>query len=65
MSQNASRLPWTRDQTIRKLDEIMQRIHDECLAHGKQKKGPVNYPRGANRAAFNTLAAAIVAMGVN
>jgi len=65
MSQNASRLPWTRDQTIRKLEEIMQRIHDDCLAHGKQKKGPVNYPRGANRAAFNTLAAAITAMGVN
>jgi len=65
MAQNAARLPWSHEQTITKLDEIMKRIHNDCLEHGKQKKGPVNYPRGANRAAFNTLATAITAMGVN
>jgi glutamate dehydrogenase (NADP+) len=64
MSQNAHRMPRTREQTLSALDEIMADIHAACVREGRDKSGWVNYPRGANRAGFRRLARGLAAIGV-
>ncbi|GAA0854434.1 NADP-specific glutamate dehydrogenase [Aliiglaciecola litoralis] len=46
------------------LQSIMQTIHDKCVEFGRRQDGTIDYALGANRAAFNRLASALVAQGV-
>jgi len=64
LSQNAHRMPRTREQTLGALDEIMTDIHNACVREGRDRSGWVNYPRGANRAGFRRLARGLAAIGV-
>ena len=63
MTQNAQRLPWTRQQVDAHLKEIMQSIHRSCVRHG-ERDGRVDYVDGANVAAFVKVADAMMAQGV-
>ena len=63
MAQNAMRLAWGRDEVERRLQDIMQRIHEACVEHGKLA-GSIDYVRGANIAAFVRVADAMLAQGV-
>jgi len=65
MMQNASRSPWSRDRVLERLDEVMTEIHQNCVDKGERDRGPVDYIRGANLAAFDRLGRAIVAAGPN
>jgi glutamate dehydrogenase (NADP+) len=63
-SQNALRLSWSREEVDRKLDDIMEQIHDKCVSYGRQPDGFINYVKGANLAGFVKVADAMVAYGV-
>jgi len=64
MSQNAIRLPWSRDEVDSRLLLIMQSIHDACKKHGTKADGTVSYIDGANIAGFVKVADAMLAQGV-
>jgi glutamate dehydrogenase (NADP+) len=64
MSQNASRLSWTREEVDAKLSTIMESIHAQCVRYGKQADGSINYMHGANIAGFVKVADAMLAQGV-
>jgi glutamate dehydrogenase (NADP+) len=64
MSQNALRLSWTRGEVDNRLHAIMKSIHHECVEHGAQRGGFVNYVDGANIAGFVKVADAMLAQGV-
>jgi len=64
MTQNASHLSWTGDEVDAKLQAVMRKIHDACVAHGKEKDGFVNYMKGSNIAGFMKVAKAMVEQGV-
>jgi glutamate dehydrogenase (NADP+) len=64
MSQNASRLMWTRDEVDARLHGIMRSIHAACVRHGKRADGSVSYVDGANIAGFVKVADAMLAQGV-
>ncbi len=63
MTQNSMRLTWTREQVEEKLQEIMQRIHEQCLEYGSTN-GYCDYVKGANIAGFVKVADAMLAYGV-
>ena len=72
-SQNAMRLSWTREEVDTHLQEIMARIHDQCVEHGHvdgshpqsgNPHGWVDYVQGANVAGFHKVADAMLAFGV-
>jgi glutamate dehydrogenase (NADP+) len=62
-TQNSMRLVWPREEVDRRLRQIMTEIHDQCVRHGRVD-GFVDYVRGANRAGFEKVAAAMLAYGV-
>ena len=64
MSQNSSRLSWSREEVDSKLKGIMKAIHDNAWEAAAKygKKG--NYVVGANIAGFTKVADAMVAQGV-
>ncbi|TEA77353.1 NADP-specific glutamate dehydrogenase [Allopusillimonas ginsengisoli] len=64
MSQNAQRLQWTREQVDNKLHAIMRSIHDNCVQHGRNADGSVNYVNGANIAGFVKVADAMLQQGL-
>lgn len=64
MAQNAMRLAWTADEVDLRLQQIMRRIHAECVGHGTRPDGSVNYADGANVAGFVKVADAMLAQGV-
>lgn len=64
MTQNSMRLSWTRDEVDHKLQDIMRRIHDQCVTHGQQGAHYVDYVSGANIAGFIKVADALLAYGV-
>jgi len=64
MMQNATRDPWTRDDVIARLDDVMTAIHGRCVEEGQSEAG-IDYCRGANVAALRRLGEAIVAAGPN
>ncbi len=61
-SQNALRISWSREEVNHRLEEIMTRIHRQCVLYGDEK-GAVNYVKGANIAGFVKVADAMVAYG--
>ena len=64
MTQNAMRLPWTRDEVDARLRIIMTDIHNNCVRYGAREDGFVNYVDGANIAAFVKVSDAMAAQGV-
>lgn len=64
MSQNAGFERRDFDFLECKLEEIMDYIHCQCVAHGKRDDDSIDYALGASRAAFYRLASAVVAQGV-
>ncbi|MBU4000771.1 MAG: glutamate dehydrogenase, partial [Proteobacteria bacterium] len=64
MSQNSSKLSWTREEVDTRLLLIMKGIHKSCLdaAEAYGKKG--DYVMGANIAGFVKVAKAMLAFGV-
>jgi glutamate dehydrogenase (NADP+) len=63
-SQNALRIPWSRERVDDRLQEIMGGIHAQCVEWGGDGDGPVDYVRGANLAGFKHVADAMLAYGV-
>ncbi len=63
MSQNASRISWTREEVDQKLHHIMKSIHSACLDHGSSD-GFNDYVKGANIAGFIKVADAMMDQGV-
>lgn len=64
MSQNSQRYNWTRDEVDHKLKEIMREIHKQCVLHGTETDGYINYEKGANIGGFVKIADAMLAQGV-
>ena len=63
MSQNHMHLSWTREEVDARLFDIMQNIHENCVANGTEK-GYTNYVNGANIAGFKKVAEAMLAQGI-
>lgn len=64
MTQNSERYSWPAEQVDEKLKWIMSNIHENCVKHGFEADGYINYVRGANVAAFMKIAKALIAQGV-
>jgi glutamate dehydrogenase (NADP+) len=64
MSQNSSRLSWTREEVDQKLHGIMKSIHKTALDAAEGYGNPGNYVMGANIAGFLKVAKAMLAYGV-
>jgi glutamate dehydrogenase (NADP+) len=63
MTQNAMHLSWDNDEVDRWLRQIMNNIHQQCAAYGKEGDY-INYVKGANIAGFMKVADAMMAQGV-
>jgi glutamate dehydrogenase (NADP+) len=64
MAQNVTRTQWSADRVDVELLKIMTDIHFDCMKHGLELDGKVNYRAGANRASFIRLADSMLAQGV-
>ncbi len=64
MSQNSERRSWKVEELQVMLRDIMDGIHESCLAYGEQGDGYVDYVKGANIAGFKKVADAMLAFGV-
>ena len=64
MSQNAEHLQWSAEEVDRRLHEIMKNIHTQCVKHGTEPDGYINYMKGANIAGFMKVANAMMEQGV-
>ncbi len=63
-SQNALRIAWSHEEVEKRLKDIMESIHTQCVRYGKENEGFVNYVKGANIAGFVKVADAMLAYGV-
>jgi glutamate dehydrogenase (NADP+) len=64
MTQNSERLRWSREEVDNKLHAIMDDIHANCVKHGTEPDGYINYVKGANVAGFLKVAKAMMAQGI-
>ncbi|MFS4415848.1 NADP-specific glutamate dehydrogenase [Maribacter sp. 2307ULW6-5] len=64
MSQNSLRISWSREEVDKRLKDIMEDIHQSCVAYGMEEDGYCNYVKGANIAGFVKVADAMLAQGV-
>lgn len=64
MQQNASRDTWTFEYTEKRLQTIMQNIHNDCYETAAEYGSPGNYVAGANIVGFRRVADAMIAFGV-
>jgi glutamate dehydrogenase (NADP+) len=65
MSQNSARISWKEEELQKLLLDIMQGIHDNCVAYGGNDSDKhIDYVRGANIAGFVKVADAMLAYGV-
>lgn len=64
MSQNASRISWSREEVDARLHSIMCNIHQDCVHYGRRPDGTVSYVNGANVAGFVKVADAMLLQGV-
>src|SRR5574344_554815 len=64
MTQNAMHISWTAEEVDAKLHQIMSDIHHQCVEHGKQSDGYINYVNGANIAGFMKVAQATLEQGL-
>ena len=65
MTQNRMGYSWTRTELDERLQQIMNDIHQQCLEHGQESDGYVDYIKGANIAGFIKVADAMLAYGVH
>ncbi len=63
-SQNALRISWSREEVDGRLNDVMKRIHDQCVQYGDKRDGYVNYVDGANIGGFVKVADAMLAYGI-
>lgn len=63
MTQNSMRISWSREELDQRLKDIIAKIHQQCVDHGTQTNGEVDYVVGANIAGFKKVADAMVAYG--
>ena len=63
MTQNSMRLSWSADELEERLRGIMGNIHQQCVTHGQEPDGTINYVKGANIAGFIKVADAMLAYG--
>lgn len=64
MTQNAMHLQWNEAEVDQRLHQIMHNIHEQCVEHGTEKDGYVNYVKGANVAGFMKVARGMMAQGI-
>ena len=64
MTQNAMHISWSADEVDTRLHQIMADIHAQCVKHGRQPDGHINYVKGANVAGFLKVAKAMLAQGI-
>lgn len=64
MTQNSMKLNWPKEEVDKRLHQIMQNIHEACMAHGKQADGYIDYVKGANIAGFLKVANAMLDQGI-
>ncbi|MDE7396266.1 MAG: NADP-specific glutamate dehydrogenase [Muribaculum sp.] len=64
MSQNAMHLQWSAEEVDQKLHGIMDNIHEQCVIHGTETDGYINYMKGANIAGFMKVANAMMGQGI-
>ena len=64
MSQNSERRAWKEAELQQLLLDIMEGIHDRCVAYGRSDDGYIDYVKGANIAGFKKVADAMLAFGV-
>ena len=64
MTQNAMHISWAADEVDRRLHQIMADIHAQCVKHGTEPNGYINYVKGANVAGFLKVAKAMLAQGI-
>ena len=62
-TQNSQYTTWSRAEVDRRLQEVMKRIHTECVRHGRDSDY-VDYSRGANIGGFIKVADAVLALGI-
>ena len=65
MSQNAEHLQWSAQEVDDRLHEIMSNIHTQCVEHGTEPDGFINYMKGANIAGFMKVANAMLGQGIS
>jgi len=64
MAQNSMKINWSRQEVDDRLHHIMTNIHENCVAHGSDGNGVVDYMKGANIAGFLKVANAMVDQGI-
>jgi len=64
MTQNSSRISWSRDEVDHRLREIMSRIHTACLETAERYGAKNDYLAGANIAGFLRVADAMLQQGI-
>ena len=64
MSQNAEHLQWSAEEVDNRLHQIMANIHQQCVEHGTEADGYINYMKGANIAGFMKVADAMMGQGI-
>lgn len=64
MTQNSMRLPWLKEEVDERLQQIMKKIHDTCVATAERFGTPGNYVNGANIAGFLKVADAMLDQGL-
>lgn len=64
MAQNSQRLPWTREEVDKRLQLIMNSIHQTCIEVAGRFGTPGNYVNGANIGGFLKVADAMLDQGV-
>ncbi len=64
MTQNSQKLNWSREEVDAKLHLIMKDIHEQCVEHGTDQSGYVDYVKGANVAGFLKVANSMLDQGV-
>ncbi|MDB5707094.1 MAG: gdhA [Sphingomonas bacterium] len=64
MSQNSERRAWKEAELQQLLLDIMEGIHDRCVAYGRADDGYIDFVKGANIAGFKKVADAMLAFGV-
>ena len=63
-SQNSLRISWSAEEVESRLVEIMEKIHERCVEHGRSDGDVVDYVKGANIAGFEKIAQAMLAYGI-
>ena len=64
MTQNAMHYQWSAEEVDQKLHQIMRSIHEQCVTHGTDASGYVNYVKGSNIAGFMKVAKATISQGI-